>query len=161
MRLSKFQIKVIWLIGLIMLTVISFNLKSELGENLWILMMFLRVLSILSWIIWTVGISEILPEIINLKYKITEGEYNISVKYLTLGFLGIPYWKPIETESHSIEMQNLFGATSVDYYCTDVTYRNENEVMKAIETHKTKFKENRTNWFKKPDPEVKKVRYIK
>ena len=160
MRLSKFQTKTIWFIGLTALVILAFYF--DLKDDNWIKphILFFRINSVLFLFIWSIGLSETLPEIAVLKYKIIEEEWSVEAKYLTFWCILIPYWKSIDVDYHSYEVQNLFGATWDSCYTTDVTYKNKSEAISAIEKHKAKIKRNRKDWFEIPKPEVKKVSYM-
>lgn len=160
MRLSKFQTKTIWFIGLTILVVLAFYF--DLKNDNWIKpqILFFRIFSVFSLFLWSIGLSETLQEIAALKYKIIEDRWSVSAKYLTFWWIIIPYWKPIKTTSHSFEVQNIFGAKSDSYYNTDVTYKDKSEAILAIEKHKTEIKKNRKDWFEIPKPKAKKVHYM-
>lgn len=160
MRLSKFQTKTIWFIGLTALIVLAFCFDLKDDDWIQLQILSLRIFSVLFMFIWSIGLSETLQEIVVLKYKITEEKWSVGVKYLTFWWILIPYWKSIDVDYHSYEMQNLFGATLDSCYTTDVTYKNKSEAISAIEKHKAKIRKNRKDWFEIPKPKDKKVSYM-
>jgi mannose-1-phosphate guanylyltransferase len=105
-------------------------------------------------------LTDDLKEIISIKYKIIETEYNIKVRYLTSWWLFIPYWKPIDENTNSYECENVFGGKSNSYYTSEVIYKNNEEVISAINKHKTLIKNNRDNWFKYNKKEIKNIKYL-
>ena len=158
MRLSKFQTKVIWLIGLIAFVVIAFKLEPKeicINQS----MLLFKILSISFLFMWSVGLSETLQEIVALKYRITEEKQNVTVEYLTFWWI-VPYWESIDKDCNGYEVQNLFGATWNEFFTIDVTYKNRKEAILAIEKHKAKVKKNRKDWFEIPKPQAKKVSYM-
>ncbi len=163
MRLSKFIIKLIWFIGLSTLVVIAFYLELRDGNRYtWIRPEIgaLRIFSVIFLFFWTVGLADTLRDMVVFKYKIIDDTWRIDVKYLTLWWLFIPYWKAINTEWNTYETQNVFGAKYTSGYSTDVSYKNKDKALKAIEKHKKVTSEAIKDWFKTPDPKSKNVTYL-
>ena len=92
-----------------------------------------------------------------LKYKLVKGKYNYEAKVLEFNLFFIPWWKSVDTKYHSFESQNIFGATFDDCYTTDVTYAKKEKALKAIESHKESAKEDREDYFSKPEKEIKEI----
>ena len=166
MKLSNFHIKLIWLIGIILFILLMFsssveNLANEIIGNFSIAVLTpFRIFPFFALLIWIMDLNENLEEMLSLKYRLTDKGYGIDCHYLTLCWCITPCWKPIETESHSFEMQNIFGATSDTYYSTDVSFDNKEKGKFAIQEHKRKLKQNRKDFFKRNEPEKKNVTYF-
>lgn len=165
MRISKFFIKLIWLIGLVLFMILAFILEFENMYFVSSIMLFLKIISIGCLFMWTLGLADDLKEMVNLKYKtITDDEQKywieFEVKYLTFRWLFILYWKTMETKYHTYKSQNIFGAEIGGGYSTDVTYESEDKAIEAINEHKAEFRENRREWFERPKRKKEKVNYI-
>lgn len=159
--MSSFIKNIIWCVILISLVVIAFIIKKP--EGLFIsnpLPLLSRILSIIFLFLGCCALSYTLSDMINFKYKLIIKSYQVEVKYLTVLWLFIPRWKALSTESHSHEVQNLFGAKMDSYYSTDVTYNNEEKAMIAIEKHKKEFKEARKKFFKFNKRKKDKIKYL-
>ena len=124
------------------------------------IIMICKMYSLSALLVWMFMLAIELPNIISFKYKILKTSRCTEDKYLTLVWLFIPYWKAINVNIHSYEVQNAFGATSDRYYSTDITYTKEDDAIKDINEHKNTIKRNRNKWFKKKPKEKKEVRYI-
>lgn len=160
MRLSNFVIKLIWFIVLTTAVIVSFQFDVKIGYRLQLGPMFGRIFSIMIFLMWSVGLSETLTDVIVFKYKIVEGIWDFEAEYLTLIWLIIPRWKPINEKYHGYEGQNIFGATIYSSYMTNITYKTKDIALEAIEEHKEQIKKNRKNWFKTPESKKKKTTYL-
>jgi hypothetical protein len=160
MRLSRFHIKVLWLIGLVILITLAFKISME-SIHLVIVAVYLKVISILVLIIWSIGLSNTLKDLVAFKYKITiDNGYIITAKYLTIWWMFIPYWRPVKTELKSYKYQNMFGAKLTNYYSDEVWFINEQAAEDAIEDHKLELRANRKEWFEISKPSNKISRYL-
>ena len=113
------------------------------------------------FIVYLIALSMDIPDIISFKYRIIDKKYQIEVDYLTLNFIFMPVWKPIEKEPHSYESQNIFGADETHFYSSPIYYENMKKVEEGINQHKEKIKRNRKEFVEKGKKEKFKVTYRK
>lgn len=156
--MSKFIIKILWFIGLVSGLIGSFFIELGSSIEMAILILSIKIIISLSLLIWLIGLNDTFKEIINIKYRIVDNNINKSAEYLTIYF--IPIWKPIETKYHTNEVQNLYGATYLVGFSTEVKFDSEKKAIEAINKHKRLTKQKRDNWFsrdgsKKIKPNVK------
>jgi hypothetical protein len=160
MRLSEFHIKMLWLVGLVLFCVVSFTIDVKHDDVLKPFMSFFKMFSVALLFVWGITLSWTLGDIVALKYKIIERSYQVEVRYLTFRWFFVPCWMPINETYHKYESQNLFGATYDSHYTNDVTYSDKTKAVEAIEKHRAEIKENRDEWFSRPEKEIKHVDYI-
>jgi len=169
MRISSFFSYVLWFIALVVIFYLSFtyeyvhepmagrgvfetfkSMMSPIGS----------VLSAFCLIMQSIILTDDLRGIVVFQYKIVEEEYKVSAKYMTSFWLFIPYWKSVDTNSHSCKSQNMFGAKRKDYYETDVSYSKKEEALKAIEDHKKGVERSKGRFFERPEEEESKTTYL-
>jgi hypothetical protein len=160
MSFSKFTRQVIWFVVLTGVLITSFLLNMGSNFNVIVWTRVIQVIVIASLFIWSIGFTETLRYVTAWRYKIVVDRFDVKAKYLTSFWLFIPYWRPINEKLESMDMQNLFGATRTSFYSTEVTYRNRDDAIQAVNEHKQEIKENRAKWLKKPKPEKKTVEYM-
>lgn len=141
MERSRYDIKVNWFLVLATLTFFIFAPKIEWIDDRTakpIIYGFLRIVIIICDVVWAIGLTDKLQDIISLKYKIIEKNDKLEIKYLTSMFLFIPYWKSYYST----------------YYTGSVAYNEK------IKEHKAKLKKARLEYFNKPTEKRKKVTYV-
>lgn len=165
MRMSSFFSYLYWFIGMSVALYFCwtyepsyFDLKN--GGNIDFVTNILSIFLAFGLVAQSVILTYDLRDVVVFKYKIVEGEYSIEAKCLTLFWLFIPYWKSVDTDSHSYKSQNFFGAKEKHYYETDVTYKTKEEALSAIENHKESAKEGLSDFFKRPDKDESKTTYL-
>ncbi len=109
---------------------------------------------------WSIVITWEVRSIWVFRYKLAEGPYSTSVKYLGPYFLFIPYWSALKTKLNSYEDQNMFGAKYTNYYDTKVKYNSVDDALDAIRKHKARTLELRTEWFAPKDHSKNTVTYL-
>jgi hypothetical protein len=114
----------------------------------------------------SMAVSEDLRDVISFKYKIIEkdgwfGSKEFRVKYLTIFYLFIPYWKTMKTEVHSFKSQNIFGAKYKAYFESEATFKSKEYALEGIKKHKEDMKWDSDRFFKRRKTEKSKTIYVK
>ena len=148
MRLSRFEIKLLWFIGLTIFIALSFSIKAMYAPRGFLYQLLdsfgfmFKMMSVLSMFSWILGLNEDFKKIINVKYKIKRiNEYSVKAEFLTFWFVIIPIWRPLTTEPNGI----------IGNFHVPKTYDTKKKALKAIEKHKEEVKKNRKEWFERPE----------
>jgi len=159
--MSKFLQYLIFGIVLIGLSIFTIhNIEFKIGHSYLTKIAFsMTIFLIPTVMIYLMLLSWKLTDIVAFKYKIVYNGKQYDAKYLTLVFVLIPYWKAVNETYHSYEVQNLFGAKFDRSYSTDIVYDKEHEAIQAITRHKERVKENRSEFFNKPETEITTTKY--
>lgn len=164
MRLSSFEKWILFYIIIISSFVLLFNYAPADYSLLYLLRMAGLLLCVLLFLVSTFEFkSEVAEEMIVFKYKVVykEGGWKeYKAKMLTLGYLFIPWWAPVDTETSSFDYQNIFGADTTSYSQYNVEYRTESKARNAIEKHRAHTKRERKKFFKRPDKKEKRTTYV-
>lgn len=164
MRLTPFEKWILFLFIEVISSLIFWNL--EVGHVWNLITVFIgvgRAIPIFIAIFAVIILHEKLSDIIPFKYRIVVNKYRFKeyeAHVLKFYWFFIPTWQPIDTESHKYEVQNMFGATSFNYYSSELRFDKKEEALEAIEKYKSNVIYNRNKFFERPVKETKSIEYL-
>lgn len=165
MRLSEFQINMVQLIGSMLGVVFTFlfdfgYIMPEFNKVLFqgSFTMGIRIGAVFTFILYSSILSDELTDMIAYKYRIIEGDTHVEVRYLTVWWLFIPFWNPIDFTYRKYDFNDIFGHP---YISEDaINYKVKKEAIQAIEIHRKERKNKLKQWFEKPKKKNERVTYF-
>lgn len=159
MRMSSFWAFVLWIGFFVILFAVSLwsNINLDRPSFGWI---FGCIIGGLGFFFSMMILNDRLEDVLNYRYRITKDKWDYyQAKRLRSGFLFIPYWTAVETTFHSYKTQNIFGAKSKSYFSSEKEFKSKEKALEAIDNCKEFSAEQRKEFFKRPEKEVKNIVY--
>jgi len=162
LRLSNFTKWISWFIINIIIIIICFHITIDIHDfGIWNIPVGVgRVFGIMFLATSSMVFYSFYYNTVALRYKIVKDKYIYKAKVLHFWWLFIPNWYSVETRSHSYDSTNIFGAPTIEYYSSEVTYKIEQEALDAIDRYKLSVIKNRKALFMRSDKKSKTTKYI-